>query len=113
VKHLSRSALKGRLLALPLSNRPGCKRLASSKHSSLLRKFVTYGRKKFYNIGPQVTLIVDPEMNDMARSVLTTLEGVTIDSVKSSNFQGTPPIAGLPNVRVPKFPYLQLSSKGS
>jgi hypothetical protein len=26
--------------------------LARSKHSSLLRKFVTYGRKKLYNIGP-------------------------------------------------------------
>jgi len=25
-------------------------RLARSKHSSLLQKFVTYGRKKFYNI---------------------------------------------------------------
>jgi hypothetical protein len=59
----------------------------------------------FHNIGPQVTLIVDPEMNDMARSVLTTLEGVTIDSVKYSNFQGTSPTAGLPNVGVLKFPY--------
>jgi hypothetical protein len=27
------------------------KRLARSKHSSLFRKFVTYGHKKFYNIG--------------------------------------------------------------
>ncbi len=27
-------------------------RLALDKHSSLLRKFVNYGRKKFYNIGP-------------------------------------------------------------
>ena len=28
-------------------------RLARDEHSSLLRKFVTYGRKKFYNIGPR------------------------------------------------------------
>ncbi len=27
-------------------------RLASDKHPSLLRIFVNYGRKKFYNIGP-------------------------------------------------------------
>jgi hypothetical protein len=28
-------------------------RLARDKYSSLLQKFVTYGRKKFYNIGPR------------------------------------------------------------
>ncbi len=27
-------------------------KFASDKHSSLLRKFVNYGRKKFYNIDP-------------------------------------------------------------
>ncbi len=38
-------------------------RLAVDKRSSLLRKFVNYGRKKFYNIGPwyyaqcQITVI--------------------------------------------------------
>jgi hypothetical protein len=42
----------GRLLALPPNNRLGWKRLARSKHSSLFIKFVAYGRKKFYNIGP-------------------------------------------------------------
>jgi len=26
---------------------------AKDKHSSLLRKFINYGRKKFYNIGPK------------------------------------------------------------
>jgi hypothetical protein len=32
-------------------------RLARDKHSSLLRKFLNYGRKKFYNLalGPSVT----------------------------------------------------------
>jgi len=30
-------------------------RSARDKHSSLLRKFVNYGRKKFYNIGPSAT----------------------------------------------------------
>jgi hypothetical protein len=29
-------------------------RLVRDKHSSLLRKFVNYGQKKFYNIGPRV-----------------------------------------------------------
>jgi hypothetical protein len=28
--------------------------LARDKHSSLLRKFVNYGRKKFYNIKPRL-----------------------------------------------------------
>ncbi len=28
-------------------------RPAKDKHSSLLRKFLNYGRKKFYNIGPK------------------------------------------------------------
>jgi hypothetical protein len=28
-------------------------KLALGKHSSLLQKFVNYGRKKFYNIGPR------------------------------------------------------------
>ncbi len=28
-------------------------RLARDKHSSLLQKFVNYGQKKFYNIGPR------------------------------------------------------------
>jgi hypothetical protein len=32
-------------------------RLASDKHSSLLRTFVNYGHKKFYNIGPWKTLL--------------------------------------------------------
>jgi hypothetical protein len=31
-------------------------RLARDKRSSLLRKFVTYGRKNFYNIGPRVEI---------------------------------------------------------
>ena len=30
-------------------------RLARDKHSSLLQKFVNYGQKKFYNIGPRCT----------------------------------------------------------
>ncbi len=30
-------------------------RLSRDKHSSLLRTFVNYGRKKFYNIGPMAS----------------------------------------------------------
>ncbi len=29
-------------------------KMAEAKHSSLLKKFITYGPKKFYNIGPRV-----------------------------------------------------------
>ncbi len=36
--------------------------LARDKHSSLLRTFVNYGRKKFYNIGPRSGR--PPEMNE-------------------------------------------------
>ncbi len=50
VKHLSGSALKGRLLALPTSNRLDWKILARRKLSSLIRKFVTYGRKFFITL---------------------------------------------------------------
>ncbi len=32
--------------------RLGWKKLAKSKHSSLLRKIINYGRKKFHNVGP-------------------------------------------------------------
>jgi hypothetical protein len=42
------SPLKGWLMALPTR----LEWLARSKHSSLMRKFATYGSKKFYNIGP-------------------------------------------------------------
>jgi hypothetical protein len=33
-------------------------KLARDKHSSLLQKFLNYGRKKFYNIGPRPILDV-------------------------------------------------------
>ncbi len=37
---------------------PNVKRLARDKHYSLLQKFVNYGRKKFYNIGPRLKRLV-------------------------------------------------------
>ncbi len=40
-----------RLLTLPTNIKTGLEKLAKDKHSSLLQKFVTYGRKKFHNIG--------------------------------------------------------------
>jgi len=52
VKHLSGAPVYGRLLALPTNIRLGWKRYVGDKHSSLLRKFVNYGQKFFYNIGP-------------------------------------------------------------
>jgi hypothetical protein len=51
VKHLLSAPLKGRLLALSKNN-TRLERVARSKRSSFLRKLVTYGRKKFNNIGP-------------------------------------------------------------
>jgi hypothetical protein len=32
-------------------------RLVKDKHSCLLRKFVNYGRKKIYNVGPRANVI--------------------------------------------------------
>ncbi len=51
VKDLSGAPLYCRLLASPTNIRLGWKSLPD-KHSSLLRKPVNYGRKKFYNTGP-------------------------------------------------------------
>jgi hypothetical protein len=51
MKHLSDTALESRLLALPKNIRLGWQYLPRDKRSSLLRKFVNYGQKKFYNIG--------------------------------------------------------------
>jgi hypothetical protein len=50
VKHLSGAPLKGRLLALPTNNVLGWKGLQGANALAYSRKFVTYGRKKFYNI---------------------------------------------------------------
>jgi hypothetical protein len=44
----------GRLLPYPLTI---LERLARDKHSSFLRKFITHGRKKFYNISRRSQLI--------------------------------------------------------
>ncbi len=33
-------------------------KFARDKHSSLLRKLINYGRKKFYNIGPEGYLLL-------------------------------------------------------
>jgi hypothetical protein len=41
----------GKVGAYPFEAHFRLKRLARDKHCSLLRKFVNYGRKKFYNIG--------------------------------------------------------------
>jgi len=46
----------GRLLSYPQALYYILERLARGKHFSLLRKFVTYVGKKFYNIGPWVEL---------------------------------------------------------
>ncbi len=55
VEHVNSSSLKDRLLALPTNIRltlDKLERLERDKHFSLLRTFVNYGRKKFYNVGP-------------------------------------------------------------
>jgi hypothetical protein len=43
-----------RLLTSPTKTR--LERLARNRHSSLLQKFINYGEKKFYNIGPWLYL---------------------------------------------------------
>ncbi len=45
-------AYSGSLLALPPNITQGLERLAMDERSSLLQKYVTYGRKRFHNIGP-------------------------------------------------------------
>jgi hypothetical protein len=49
VEHLKEAPLLCRLLVLA-TNMNKVEMLARDKHSSLLRTFVNYGRKKFYNI---------------------------------------------------------------
>jgi hypothetical protein len=44
--------LQGMLLDLPPKIRLSLEKLARNKHSSLLGKFVKYGLKKAYDIGP-------------------------------------------------------------
>ncbi len=53
VKHLLGAPFQGWLQALPTKNSLDWKGLSGAKHFSLLRELVTYGRKKFYNIGPR------------------------------------------------------------
>ncbi len=55
MENLLGATLRGRILALP-TNKVGktrLGRLSRDKHSSILRKFVTYSRKKFYDIDPR------------------------------------------------------------
>jgi hypothetical protein len=46
-----KGALLGKALALPTNSRLGLKGLSRDKHISLLRKFINYELKKFYNFG--------------------------------------------------------------
>jgi hypothetical protein len=51
--YLSGAPLLGKFLALPTNIISGWKKLASDKHSSLLRKLVNYGHEKLHNIAPR------------------------------------------------------------
>jgi hypothetical protein len=53
MKNLEDASTLGEAPGLAHKQKTKLERLARYKHSSLLRKFVTYGRKKFYNIGPR------------------------------------------------------------
>ncbi len=58
MKHLAGAPPQlGNLLASPTIIRR-LERLARDKHSSLLRKLVNYGQKKFYTIGPLLVKIL-------------------------------------------------------
>ncbi len=50
VKHVSGAPLNGRLLALPTNNRLGWKGFPGENTLAYRENFVTYCRKKFYNI---------------------------------------------------------------
>jgi hypothetical protein len=52
VKHPSGAPFYERLLALTTNIIQGRKRPVRDKHYSLLQKFVNYGQKKYYKIGP-------------------------------------------------------------
>jgi hypothetical protein len=51
MKHLNGASLS-KAPALLANRKTRLKRLARKKHSSLLQKFVNYGQKKVYNMGP-------------------------------------------------------------
>jgi hypothetical protein len=51
MQHL-KGVLLGQTQLTPTNIRLGWKGLPKTKHSSLLRKSVNYGRKNYYNIGP-------------------------------------------------------------
>ncbi len=52
-------------LALIRKHHTRLERLARDKHSSLLRKGVTYGRKKFYNIGSCLPVVELDTVDDV------------------------------------------------
>ncbi len=56
VKHLTGDPLKGRLLALPVNNRPRLERLTKDNNYSLL-PFVNYGRNRFIVLAPMANVI--------------------------------------------------------
>jgi hypothetical protein len=61
-------------------------RLAGDKHSSLLQKFVTYGRKKFYNIGPRCVMALAVVI--LILDVLTVVAAPVRDCKTSSTTKG-------------------------
>ncbi len=73
MKNLSDAPLLGRLLALPTDKYTRLEKHAKDKRSSLLRKFVTYGSKKFYNIGTRglhhklITVVINTFCNKLLR----------------------------------------------
>jgi hypothetical protein len=68
VKHLSGVPFYGRLLTLPTNIRLGWKGLPGIKCSSLLRKFISYGRKKFYTIVARSEAEIFEETNKRLKS---------------------------------------------
>jgi hypothetical protein len=54
-KHLSYVPFKGKAIALPTNNRLGWKG-SPERNTLLVRKFVNYGDKKFFNIRPRAII---------------------------------------------------------
>jgi hypothetical protein len=76
VKHLSYATLQGKLLALPANIRLGW-----NKYSSLLRKFVNYAHKTFYNIRPS---LCGPFVSYEVKSFITFAPDVSSSWLSSS-----------------------------
>ncbi len=102
----------GYAMALPANIRLGRKGLPGKKHSSLLRKLVNYGRKKFYNIGPrlkifptghrdlELTHVLDgPHVGQVEGTPAQRFLGLGDLEIKTSHYNQHPTLLMMPPIR--------------